>query len=77
MSKRLVRIASGKLSPMLDQLKTLEINAVLQNGNTLFGKLVSFTADHIVVEDFRSHSHNLRIADIYEIVYDKVQPKKI
>ena len=70
MSKRLTRISAGKLHPSLERLITHKINAVLSNGNTIFGKLISFGRDQITVEDTRGHSHQLLISELYEIVYD-------
>ncbi|MHA4742027.1 hypothetical protein [Dyadobacter sp. MSC1_007] len=70
MSKRLTRISAGKLYPSLDRLVTHKINAVLSNGNTVFGKLISFGPDQITLEDTRGHSHQLIVSELYEIVYD-------
>jgi hypothetical protein len=70
MSKRLTRISAGKLYPSLDRLVTHKINAVLSNGNTVFGKLISFGPDQITLEDTRGHSHRLIVSELYEIVYD-------
>jgi hypothetical protein len=70
MSKRLTRISAGKLYPSLQHLITHKINAVLSNGNTVFGKLISFGPDQITLEDTRGHSHRIFISELYEIVYD-------
>lgn len=70
MSKRLTRISADKLYPSLEHLITHKINAVLSNGNTIFGKLTFFGPDQITVEDTRGHSHRLLISELYEIVYD-------
>jgi hypothetical protein len=70
MSKRLIRIASQAIYPSLEKLLKLEINAVMQNGNTIFGRLDSFTKDHLILLDTRSHPHQLHLKDLFEIVYD-------
>jgi small nuclear ribonucleoprotein (snRNP)-like protein len=70
MSKRLVRISSVNIFPSLDKLIEKEINAVLQNGNTHFGKLASFTEQQLILTDTRNHSHQLALSELYEIVYD-------
>lgn len=70
MSKRLFRIAAQAVYPYLDRLLKVEINAVMRNGNTVFGKLDSFTKDHITLLDTRSHPHQLLLSDLFEIVYD-------
>ncbi|WP_439584095.1 hypothetical protein [Dyadobacter bucti] len=70
MSKRLIRITSQAIYPSLDKLLKVEINAVMQNGNTIFGKLHSFTEDQLVLLDTRSHPHQLLLNDLFEIVYD-------
>lgn len=70
MSKRLTRISAGKLYPSLEHLLTHKINAVLSNGNTVFGQLASFGPDQLTLEDTRGHSHRLAFSELYEIVYD-------
>ncbi|NIJ52159.1 hypothetical protein [Dyadobacter arcticus] len=77
MSKRLIRLGSEKIHAALNGLLTHEINAVLQNGNTYFGKLVSFTSDYLILNDKRSHPHHLALADLYEIIYDATQQRRI
>jgi small nuclear ribonucleoprotein (snRNP)-like protein len=70
MSKRIVRISSAKIYPSLENLIKKEINVVLQNGNTHFGKLASFTPEQLTLTDTRNHSHQLALSELYEIVYD-------
>lgn len=70
MSKRLVRIASSDILSKLAKSDGVELNAILQNGNTCFGKQVSIDANFLTMLDTRQHTHKLAIADIFEIVYD-------
>lgn len=73
MSKRLTRIRAGKILPLSEKLLGFDIHAVMQNGNTHFGKLESLTENHLLIRDPRNHPHNLAVTDLYEIVYDTVQ----
>lgn len=70
MSKRLVRISTANIFQSLDKLVKREINVILQNGNTHFGKLASFTKEQLVLTDTRNHPHQLPLSELYEIVYD-------
>ncbi|MEO6282880.1 MAG: hypothetical protein ABIN80_13235 [Dyadobacter sp.] len=70
MSKRLVRISTANIFPALEKLIKQEINVILQNGNTHFGKLASFTKEKLILTDTRNHSHQLTLSELYEIVYD-------
>jgi small nuclear ribonucleoprotein (snRNP)-like protein len=70
MSKRLVRISTANIFPALEKLIKQEINVILQNGNTHFGKLASFTKEQLILTDTRNHSHQLALSELYEIVYD-------
>ncbi len=46
------------------------LNAVLSNGNTVFGRLISVDASQIILKDTRAHSHRIPLSDLYELVYD-------
>ena len=74
MSKRLIRISSQDILATLESLLRREINVVLDNGNTHFGKLESFTKEHLLLRDTRNHIHNIVLSGLYEIVYDAQQP---
>ncbi|MCE7066700.1 hypothetical protein [Dyadobacter sp. CY326] len=74
MSKRLIRISSKDIFAKLESLLRREINVVLNNGNTHFGKLESFTQEHLLLRDTRNHPHNIALQGLYEIVYDAGQP---
>lgn len=69
MSKRLVRIPTAKIFPALEKLIKQDINVILQNGNTHFGKLASFTQDQLILTDTRNHPHKLALSELYEIIY--------
>ena len=77
MSKRLVRLNPEIIFRKLENVTELEINAVLQNGRTYFGKIKSVTSDYVVLADTRDHVHRIAIADLYEIVYDMESIKAI
>ncbi|TLV01299.1 hypothetical protein FEN17_17850 [Dyadobacter luticola] len=77
MSKRLIRVGSTKIYPALNGLLTHEINAVLENGKTYFGRLLSFTPDSFKLTDFRDHTHDIQLRDVYEIVFDEAQKRTV
>lgn len=66
----MTRLSAAKVYPSLQSLLAHKINAVLSNGNTVFGKLTSFGPDQFTLEDTRGHHHRLLISELYEIVYD-------
>jgi hypothetical protein len=70
MSKRLIRIANKNIVPDLINHTGLELNAILQSGQTYFGKLIAITSDNLTLIDTRQHTHKLAIQDLYEVVYD-------
>ena len=74
MSKRLIRISSNDVFASLESLLRTEINVVLDNGNTHFGKLESFDKAQLLLRDTRNHSHKIPLSGLYEIVYDAEQP---
>lgn len=73
MSKRLIRIKPAELITAMSGLQKFSINAVLSDGNTLFGKVNSISSDHFTLKDTRDHLHLVKFRDVYEIVYDDVQ----
>ncbi|WP_159466604.1 hypothetical protein [Dyadobacter sp. 3J3] len=75
MSKRLIRIASKNIASELTNLAGLNLNAILQTGNTYFGKLISVTNEHLTILDTRQHTHRLAIRDLFEVVYDQKNQK--
>jgi hypothetical protein len=70
MSKRLVRISSKDIYSSLEKLLKIQINAVMNDGNTHFGKLESFTKEQLLIRDTRNHMHQIPLPSLYEIVYD-------
>lgn len=71
MSKRLVRVFAPQLAEQISALIGLEVNVVLLDGNTAFGRLESSTASGLVLRDLRNHGHLVLLSAIEEIVYDK------
>jgi hypothetical protein len=70
MSKRLIRVTPGEITGKQHILQKHTLNAVLSNGNTVFGRLTSVDASQIVLKDTRDHSHRIALSDLYELVYD-------
>lgn len=70
MSKRLIRVTPDEIISKQRILQKHILNAVLSNGNTVFGRLMSVDASHLVLKDTRNHSHRIAISDLYEVVYD-------
>jgi hypothetical protein len=77
MSKRLIRLNPGVIFTKLGNITGLEVNAVLQNGLTYFGKIESVTIEHIILADARGHLHRIAISELYEIIYDREDVKTI
>lgn len=72
MSKRLIRIKPAELPAAISRLQKFSINAVLSDGNTIFGKVTSFGSDHFTLNDTRDHPHLVKFGDVYEIIYDNI-----
>lgn len=70
MSKRLIRVFNPQLSESIPSLVGMEMNVVLLDGNTAFGRLESFSPDDIVLRDLRNHKHTMPLAAIEELIYD-------
>lgn len=73
MSKRLIRISSANIYTTLQHLPKIEISAVTDRGNTVFGRIASIQPDGLTLTDGRSHQHYLAFKDLYEVVYDVAQ----
>jgi|AntAceMinimDraft_5_1070358.scaffolds.fasta_scaffold80739_2 hypothetical protein len=71
MSKRLIRVFAPQLTEQIPTLIGLEVNVVLLDGNTAFGRLESSTTGDLVLRDLRNHKHPLLLSAIEEIVYDE------
>ncbi len=70
MSKRLTRVKPDEIKSKQGILQKQPINAVLSNGNTVFGRLISIDGAYLVLKDTRDHKHQIAISDLYEVVYD-------
>lgn len=73
MSKRLIRVTPGEIKSKQGILEKQPLNAILFNGNTIFGRLVSVGASELVLKDTRDHQHRIALSDLYEVVYDDDQ----
>jgi hypothetical protein len=71
MSKRLTRINNPEELLKLEKLPGIEINAVLQNGSTYFGRIDSIDSQFMVMKDTRGHTHKIALSNLYEIVIDR------
>jgi hypothetical protein len=69
MSKRLIRMKNPDAYLKLEQ--GTEINAVLQNGQTYFGKLNAVSTAILTLTDPLGYTHQIALQDIYEIIYDR------
>ncbi|GGM82453.1 hypothetical protein GCM10010967_12660 [Dyadobacter beijingensis] len=70
MSKRLIRVLPHEIRDNQSELQKHVINAVLSNGNTLFGRLQAADNTGIVLKDTRDHLHQIALSELYELVYD-------
>ncbi len=76
MSKRIIRIAGNQMHPFIDNLIGTMVNIVLENGLTFFGQLTSINSLGISIKDTREHLHFFEQKEIFEILYDHVEPRK-
>jgi len=70
MSKRLIRVKPDEIKSNHGILQKQPLNAVLFNGNTIFGRLLSIDEAQLVLKDTRNHHHQIALSDLYEVVYD-------
>jgi small nuclear ribonucleoprotein (snRNP)-like protein len=70
MSKRLIRVTPSEIKSKEGILQKQPLNAILSNGNTVFGRLISIDAAQLVLKDTRNHQHQIALSDLYEVVYD-------
>jgi small nuclear ribonucleoprotein (snRNP)-like protein len=70
MSKRLIRIKGTDACSKLAGLSDTEINVVLRNGVTYFGKLQQINQNEVIIRDAREHIHILKTESVHEIVLD-------
>ena len=71
MSKRLLRIFPPTLLASLPTLLNQKLNVVLFNGHSVFGRLASFSVLDLQLSDLRNHTHEIKLADIEEIILDR------
>ncbi|WP_025762383.1 hypothetical protein [Dyadobacter tibetensis] len=74
MSKRIVRIAGHTLRPSIESLTNRMIHVVLRNGNTFYGNITAIDASGFTLTDQRTHKHHFSDKDLYEILYDRLEP---
>ncbi len=70
MSKRLMRVQPDEIESKQGILQKQPLNAVLFNGNTIFGRLIAIDAAQLILKDTRGHQHRIALSDLYEVVYD-------
>ena len=70
MSKRIIRVNPKNAFLKLEKITGTQVNAVLKDDRTYFGKLISINSQFLVLSDTRNHLHQLELSGIYEIVYD-------
>lgn len=77
--KRNIRILRHELSSRISEIKDLEVQVILLNGKTWFGKVVRIDSQSITVQDanaqwtnVRRHSHLIQLPDIMEVIFDLV-----
>jgi len=70
MSKRLIRVLPHEIQTKQAILQKQPLNAVLSNGNTIFGRLIAIDSAQMVLKDTRDHQHRIALSDLYEVVYD-------
>lgn len=74
MSKRLFRVFPADFVLKLSDLTDADLHVVRRDGVTLHGRLLSYDATSLQMQDHLRHRHTVRLADVEEIVTDKVAP---
>ncbi len=74
MSKRLHRLFPADFAASLADLTGLDLHVVRRDGVTLHGLLLSHDDSALVVQDHIRRRHVVQLAEIEEIVRDKVAP---
>lgn len=69
----MLRVTPDEIEGKLGILQKHPLNAVLSNGNTIFGRLIAIEAAQVVLKDTRGHQHRIALSDLYEMVYDDDQ----
>ncbi len=68
MGKRIIRVPAT--AEALAQLNGIQLNVVLRNGVTYFGRLVSQQNQELILEDGLLRQHRYPLEQIAEIIYD-------
>lgn len=71
MSKRLIRLSTTEVLANVTKLQDRDVNVVVGNGQTYFGKFIGCSESILVMKDFRSHEHHLPVNSIEKIIYDQ------
>lgn len=74
MSKRITRLLGKEIQEKLQFLSGKDINVVLNNGNTFFGQLVTYSNTRFSVEDYRKYQHKFDISEVEAVIYDEIAP---
>lgn len=72
----MIRIAGNKMRPSLDKLIGIKVNIVLESGLIFFGKLTIINSIGITITDTKSHLHFFEDKEIFEVLYDQIEPRK-
>lgn len=68
MGKRIIRVPAT--AEALAQLNGIQLNVVLRNGVTYFGRLVKQQSQELILEDGLLRQHRYPLDQIAEIIYD-------
>jgi antitoxin component of MazEF toxin-antitoxin module len=72
MAKRMVRIFPNAFYEELGLLVGREVNVILNNNQTIFGRVIGVESAHLLLQDLRFHRHRPHFDNIAEVLYDQV-----
>ncbi|ABG60254.1 hypothetical protein [Cytophaga hutchinsonii] len=72
MGKRLQRIGISDIRANMQHLIDTDVHLVLKDGATYYGIITAWKNDSFEFKDFRNSKHHFLLADVFEIVVDKL-----
>lgn len=70
MGKRQERIKGRVLTKNFGKIEGREVNVIQKDGVTIHGYVIFTSAEKLIIEDLRYHTHEVAINDIAEVVLD-------
>lgn len=71
MGKRIIRIFGEDILGGAERLVGLDVNVILQTGDSYLGIFKGLNNDIIVLSDHRSHLHEFPVGEIESVIFDQ------